>query len=257
MGLGTQLIEEENRLDKQDRLNFKMGAKQLVTNNFKFYLLLSILWLALQWIGGTMYARDLNWAQRISEGSGNFSFNGFFSFAGLFFLVAAMLRVGTQLTMIDLDRGKVPADNPIQRSFTLFDKGQYFLGWLFISILSGIFITLWSLLLVFPGIMKAYAYSQAFYIYRDAYDRGEQMSALQAITASRRLMDGNKAFLFIMDLSFILWFLLVSITFNIAGLFVYPYYDMTRAKFYNQLVVRQTEQPGATHFTNDTQRDDD
>ncbi|WP_203639074.1 DUF975 family protein [Levilactobacillus wangkuiensis] len=242
-------------MDKQDRLNFKLGAKQQVTTNFKFYLLLSILWLALQWIGGSMYARDMNWVARINEENG-MGLNGFFSFAGLFFLVAAMLRMGARLTMIDLDRGKATLDNPIQRSFALFDKGQYFLGWIFISILVGIFTFLWSLLLVFPGIIKAYAYSQAFYIYRDAYDRGEQMSALQAITASRRLMDGNKSFLFIMDLSYILWFLLVSITFNIAGLFVYPYYDMARAKFYNQLVVRQQDQPGATKFTDESQHED-
>jgi len=233
-------------MDKQDRVNFKLGAKEQISTHFKFYLLLSILWLALQWIGGTMYARDLNWAERINENSANFNVSGFFSFAGLFFFVAAMLRMGTRLTMIDLDRGKATLDNPIQRSFALFDKGQYFLGWIFISILSAIFISLWSLLLVFPGIIKAYSYSQAFYIYRDAYDRGEQMSALQAITASRRLMDGNKSFLFIMDLSFILWFMLVTITFNIAGLFVYPYYDLARAKFYNQLVVRQQDEPGAT-----------
>ncbi|AYM01967.1 DUF975 family protein [Levilactobacillus yiduensis] len=237
-------------MDKQDRLNFKLGAKQQVSSNFKFYLLLSILWMAMQWIGSSMYARDVSWAERVlSDGSTAIGWNGFFSFAGMFFLVASMLRVGVRLTMIDLDRGKIEANNPIQRSFALFDKGQYFLGWIFISILTGIFVALWSLLLVFPGIIKAYAYSQAFYIYRDAYDRGEKMSALQAITASRKLMDGNKAFLFIMDLSFMLWFILVAITFNIAGLFVDPYYDLTRAKFYNQLVVRQQDVPGGTHFT--------
>ncbi|TGD17748.1 DUF975 family protein [Levilactobacillus suantsaiihabitans] len=237
-------------MDKQDRVNFKLGAKQQVSNNFKFYLLLSILWMAMQWIGGSMYARDLNWAERVlSDGSATVGWNGFFSFAGLFFLVASMLRMGVRLTMIDLDRGKIEADNPIQRSFALFDKGQYFLGWIFISILTGIFVALWSLLFVFPGIIKAYAYSQAFYIYRDAVDRGEKMTALEAITASRKLMDGNKAFLFIMDLSFILWFMVEAITFNIAGLFVNPYYDLTRAKFYNQLVVREQDVPGGTQFT--------
>lgn len=238
-------------MDKQDRLNLKLGAKEQITGNFKFYLLLSILWIALWWIGDMMYTRDFNVAQRLAEGNGTMDFNGFFSFAGLFFLVASMLRMGARLTMIDLDRGSATTDNPIQRSFALFDKGQYFLGWLFISILSGIFIALWSILFVFPGIIKAYSYSQAFYIYRDAYDRGEQISALQAITQSRQMMDGYKAFLFIMDLSFILWFMLTAITFNVAGLFVWPYYDLARARFYNQLVVRQQTQPGATSFTHD------
>ena len=91
-----------------------------------------------------------------------------------------------------------------------------------------------------PGIIKAYSYSQAFYIYRDAYDRGESMTALQAITQSREMMNGYKSFLFIMDLSFLLWDLLV-VTFGLAGLFVLPYYDLARAKFYNQLVWQQSE----------------
>lgn len=166
-------------------------------------------------------------------------------------IVAAMLRAGSQLTMIDIDRGSTQMDNPIQRSFMLFDKGQYFLGWLFISILVAILTFLWSLLLVVPGIIKAYSYSQAFYIYRDAYDRGESVTALQAITQSREMMNGYKSFLFIMDLSFLLWSLLVVITFGLAGLFVLPYYDLARAKFYNQLVWRQTETQSAVSTDDD------
>ncbi|AKP64031.1 DUF975 family protein [Levilactobacillus koreensis] len=242
-------------MDSQDRVNLKMGAKRQVLDHYKFYVLLSILWLALWWIGDTMYTRDINLITRINEASSGWSFNSFFSFAGIFFIVASMLHVGTQLTMIDLDRATAEMDNPIQRSFALFDKGQYFLGWMFICIFIGIFTFLWSLLLFFPGIIKAYSYSQAFYIYRDAYDRGENITALEAITRSREMMNGYKSFLFIMDLSFILWFILGGITFGLAFLFVMPYYDLARAKFYNQLVWRQTE--NRPHVMDDADASDD
>ncbi|NLR32412.1 DUF975 family protein [Levilactobacillus tujiorum] len=228
-------------MDSQDRINFKLGAKSQILDHLGFYILLSILWLALSWIGGMVYERSVNvFTQTVTTNGGTFM-GSVFSFGWLLIIAGQMLRAGTRLTMIDIDRGNAQLDNPIQRSFKLFDNGRYFLGWLFIGILIAIFTFLWSLLLVVPGIIKAYSYSQAFFLYRDAVDKGESMTVLQAITKSRQLMDGNKAFLFIMDLSFIGWFLLSFITFGVANLFVQPYYDMARAKFFTQLVVRHDQ----------------
>ena len=232
-------------MDSQDRINFKLGAKRQVLDNIGFYILLSILWLALNWIGGMVYERSMNvFTQTVTNNGGTF-LSGGFSFGWLLIIAGQMMRAGTRLTMIDIDRGNAELNNPIQRSFKLFDNGRYFLGWLFIGILIGIFTFLWSLLLVVPGIIKAYSYSQALFLYRDAVDKGEDLSALQAITKSREMMNGNKAFLFIMDLSYIGWFLLSFITFGLASLFVQPYYDMARAKFFNQLVVRHDEPQAA------------
>ncbi|KRO04499.1 integral membrane protein [Levilactobacillus paucivorans] len=237
-------------MDSQDRIDFKLGAKAQVLDHFKFYFLLTILWLALGFIGGLTYQRSMNWIMAVNNNSG-FVLGGGLSLAGVLTIASAIMRVGSQLTMIDLDRGKITMDSPLQRSFALFDKGQYFLGWLFIAILVGIFTFLWSLLFFVPGMIKAYAYSQSFYIYRDAIDRNDPITPLEAITESRRLMDGNKAFLFIMDLSFIGWMMLQGITFGFAALFVQPYYDQTRAKFYNQLVIRDEDQPAADTFDGD------
>ena len=114
-------------MTSQDRTDLKAGAKRQILDNYKFYVLLSILWMALWWIGNTMYTRNMNIISQINAGSAGFSLSGLFSFAGLFMIVAAMLRAGSQLTMIDIDRGSTQMDNPIQRSFMLFDKGQYLL----------------------------------------------------------------------------------------------------------------------------------
>ena len=117
-----------------------------------------------------------------------------------------------------------------------------------ISIISTILVVLWSLLLIVPGIIKAISYSQAFYIYRDAVDRGEDIRLIDAITRSRELMNGEKGFMFLMMLSFLLWFFVGAITYGLANLFVLPYFWQTQAKFYNQLLLKQKEQESAAGF---------
>ncbi|WP_243686372.1 DUF975 family protein [Lentilactobacillus rapi] len=90
---------------------------------------------------------------------------------------------------------------------------------------------------------QAFSYSQAYYIYRDAIDHGEQIGYLDAITRSRQLMDGHKWEYFVMILSFIGWGLVVLITFGIAAIWVQPYYTLSFANFYNELADQQTVQP--------------
>ena len=91
-----------------------------------------------------------------------------------------------------------------------------------------LFTGLWALLLIIPGIIKWHAYSMTFFIL--AENKG--MSVLEAITLSRKMMDGHKMDLFRLNLSFIGWFLLVGITFGIAGIWVIPYCCATMANFY-------------------------
>ncbi|MGP4115742.1 DUF975 family protein [Levilactobacillus zymae] len=224
-------------MTSQDRKNLKLGAKRQILDQFKFYLLLSILWLALYWVGAQINDRHLGWITEALTGNLRLTdYAGPFSFAGLLMLVGAVLHAGTMLTMIDVDRGTLELDQPVQRSLRVFENGRYFLGWLFIAIWSTVFIFLWTCLFVIPGIIKTLSYSQAFYLYRDAYDQGQPITALAAITRSRQVMDGNKAFLFVMNLSFIGWFILGGLFWGLPSLFVMPYYDLSMAKFYNQLV---------------------
>ncbi|MCM1395786.1 MAG: DUF975 family protein [Corallococcus sp.] len=99
------------------------------------------------------------------------------------------------------------------------------------GLLQSIFIALWSILLVIPGIIKTYAYSVTFYVMKD-FDLG----ATEAITKSRELMDGYKWKLFKLELSFIGWYLLSAITFGIGSIFLAPYVRATMAEFYAELL---------------------
>ena len=104
------------------------------------------------------------------------------------------------------------------------------------GILQTIFLTLWTLLFIIPGIVKIYSYSMTYYVLHD----NPNLSASEAITESRRMMNGYKGKLFCLDLSFIGWFLLCALTFGLLGLYVLPYYNAARARFYEDLKNKPT-----------------
>lgn len=94
--------------------------------------------------------------------------------------------------------------------------------------LQSIFIALWSLLFVIPGIVKSFSYAMSFYILAE----NPEMSGKEAIDASKELMNGHKMELFMLCLSFIPWFLLTAVTCGIASIYVVPYVSTTIANFY-------------------------
>jgi len=99
-------------------------------------------------------------------------------------------------------------------------------------LLYSLFVFLWSLLLIFPGIIKSYSYRMVPYILRDNPD----LSATEVITRSREMMDGHKGNAFLLDLSFIGWVLLGVITCGLVMvLWTRPYMENTNAALYLRL----------------------
>ena len=101
-----------------------------------------------------------------------------------------------------------------------------------VPFLVALFVFLWSLLLVIPGIIMAYAYSMTIFISND----NPELSAMDAIKKSRELMNGHKMDLFLLDLSFIGWILLACLTMGIGFIFLQPYIDTAHAEFYRELI---------------------
>lgn len=114
--------------------------------------------------------------------------------------------------------------------FSQFDR--FSVGFLQ-NLLRGIYIALWSLLLVIPGIVKTYAYAMTPFILAENHN----LTANEAITASKELMDGHKGELFMLDLTFIGWDLLAILTLNIGGFFLSPYRHAAHTAFYRDLVA--------------------
>ena len=106
---------------------------------------------------------------------------------------------------------------------------------LWLNILVGFFTFLWTLLLIIPGIIKQYAYSMSFYILAD----NPELTAREALSKSKEMMNGHKWDLFVLQLSFFWWYLLVGITFGIAAIYVTPYITATTANFYNSIKEKE------------------
>jgi len=111
-------------------------------------------------------------------------------------------------------------------------NGQNYLGIVGTMFLKGIFTFLWTLLLIIPGIVKSYAYRMVPYILAD----NPNIGARRAIELSNEMTRGHKWNMFVLDLSFIGWYLLGLLALVIGVLFVNPYRDATEAELY--LVLR-------------------
>lgn len=105
--------------------------------------------------------------------------------------------------------------------------GKYFT----VGVITEIIILLWTLLLVIPGIIKTYEY---YFVQHIIHDNPE-LDHKQARDLSKRMTDNFKLDLFVLDLSFFFWYLLIAVTFGIASIYVEPYISCTRAMYYENL----------------------
>lgn len=104
--------------------------------------------------------------------------------------------------------------------------------------LRDLYIVLWGLLLIIPGIIKSYEYRMVNYILAE----NPEMNTKDVFAMSRDMMRGNKWRAFVLDLSFIGWHLLSLITIGLAGIFyVFPYRNMTNAALYEFLRYGRNE----------------
>lgn len=108
-----------------------------------------------------------------------------------------------------------------------FKKGKY-KGTIKTMFLRDLYIWLWSLLFVIPGIIKTYSYFMVPYIMAD----NPELDSERAFEISKKTMDGNKWDLFVLQLSFILWDLGCICTCGIGFLFLAPYKEATYAELY-------------------------
>ncbi|MGL4982760.1 MAG: DUF975 family protein [Treponemataceae bacterium] len=96
------------------------------------------------------------------------------------------------------------------------------------TIWTALWITLWSFVFFIPAIIKTFAYSQVFYILAD----NPKIGAFKALKMSTIMTRGYKWDLFILNLSFIGWLILSSLTGGVLLLWVLPYMMSTHANAY-------------------------
>ncbi|MEL7624609.1 MAG: DUF975 family protein [Clostridiales bacterium] len=120
---------------------------------------------------------------------------------------------------------------------TLQSRNHILLKALGLSIIKGVFILLWGLLLIVPGIIAAYRYAMTDYLLAENPDLG----IMEAINKSKEMMKGHKAGLFCLQLSFIGWAILSALTFGIGFLWYNPYYYAAETAFYLHLCEQDTQ----------------
>lgn len=150
-------------------------------------------------------------------------------------LVEGFLAYGIAHIYLSLVRGK---KNTI-------DIGDMFMGGskmgdlILLGLMKNVFIALWSLLFVIPGIVKSYSYAMAYYI---KYDHPEY-DWNTCITESRKMMDGHKWRLFCLHFSFIGWMIVGALCCGIGTLWVVPYMAAADANFYDDLKAHYEPAP--------------
>lgn len=140
------------------------------------------------------------------------------------FILVPSLVIGLNFFSVAMYRGEPSSIEDIFREG--FDNfGRKLGGYLWMEL----FIYLWSLLFVIPGIIKAISYALTPYILADC----KNVKATDALKLSMRMMEGHKWEYFVLGLSFIGWLLLTSLTCGLLYVFyVGPYMNNTFAGYY-------------------------
>ena len=147
-------------------------------------------------------------------------------------LIGGPMAIGLATYSLALARNE---DANINQLFEGFNKFGLALAAYFLMF---VFIILWMLLLIIPGIIAALSYSMTFYIIAD----DETMDAMEAIDKSKAMMDGYKWKYFCLALRFVGWALLCILTLGIGFFWLMPYMQVTNAKFYEDVKANYMSQ---------------
>jgi uncharacterized membrane protein len=140
-------------------------------------------------------------------------------------IISGPLCLGMVIFWLRFSRNQKPELELIFSGFKNF--GTSFIAY----ILMVVFILLWALLLIIPGIIAALSYSLTFYIIAD----DKSISASDAIKKSKKMMYGFKWKLFCLYCRFIGWALLCILTLGIGFLWLVPYMSVSSVKFYEDV----------------------
>jgi len=139
-------------------------------------------------------------------------------------IVMSPLYAGVYFYLLNIVRGK---------PFEVNDMFKYFkiiIPVVILSILMSVFVFLWSMLFIIPGIIAALSYAMAMYIFVDG-----ETDPLACIKKSKNMMKGYKGNYFLLGLSFIGWMLLGILTFGILYIWLLPYMQFSFVSYYEEL----------------------
>jgi len=140
-------------------------------------------------------------------------------------IIGGPLALGAAIFSLSISRGKESRLEQIFQGFTNFSTA------LIAYLLIILYVLLWALLLIVPGIIAALGYSMTFYLLTD----DPLIKPQDALKKSKSMMDGYKLKLFYLCLRFFLLALLCLLTLGIGFFWLIPYVHVTMAKFYDDI----------------------
>ncbi len=143
----------------------------------------------------------------------------------LYLLIAGPMMMGAAIFSLSISR------NNEAKLEQIFEGFKHYGNALITHLLMTLYILLWTLLLIIPGIIAALSYSMTFYILAD----DPTLKPQDALRKSKAMMDGHKGKLFELILRFFLLALLCLLTLGIGFLWLIPYMNVTLAKFYDDV----------------------
>lgn len=146
--------------------------------------------------------------------------------AAVLFVLGSVISLGYSRFNLEL----VDRQNEAQIG-TLFGYFPHWKKAAIAKLLQSVYVVLWSLLFVIPGIMASYSYAMTPYILAE----NPEMAPREAIARSKEMMYGNRWRLFCLHFSFIGWAFLSMLTFGIGNLWLTPYQQASVAAFYREV----------------------
>ncbi len=143
-----------------------------------------------------------------------------------FFVLGSIINAGYSKFNLELVDGKKETEIN-----TLFGYFPYWKTLIAANLRQIIYIFLWSLLFIIPGIIAGYSYAMTGYILAE----NPELSSKEAIERSKQMMEGNRFRLFCLELSFIGWSILCIFTLGIGDLWLTPYMQAALAAFYRDV----------------------
>ena len=236
--------------------DLKYRAKQAFRKNYWAAVVVSLILAIAVGIGsgggGSSSVANTVTHTEVYDGTLRFSMNSAAPFVWLLsaFALGALLILGSIFILLKIFVGNVLevgargfyienlySAPSVGKILAPFRSGQY---WNIVKImfLRDLFIFLWTLLFVIPGIVKSYEYKMIPYLLAE----NPGMSKQEAFDRTREMMYGQKGNAFVLDLSFLPWLFLNAFTFNILGiLYLQPYMDATQAELYDVLAAPSSE----------------
>ena len=236
--------------------DLKYRAKQAFRKNYWAAVVVSLILAVAVGIGsgggGSSSVANTVTHTEVYDGTLRFSMNSAAPFVWLLsaFALGALLILGSIFILLKIFVGNVLevgargfyienlySAPSVGKILAPFRSGQY---WNIVKIMffRDLFIFLWTLLFVIPGIVKSYEYKMIPYLLAE----NPGMSKQEAFDRTREMMYGQKGNAFVLDLSFLPWLFLNAFTFNILGiLYLQPYMDATQAELYDVLAAPSSE----------------